>query len=142
MLKQILAASLCTLFCSAAYADAPADGTPSTSLSITGPQEVGTTSMPAGNYLIKEQTTGKSYELMVSNKGTMILAPAPAAGAATAAAPAAAGAAGAAAPASAQSALTGLGTNALKKIVQDQVTKGVTNVIQKDATNSLGKFMK
>jgi hypothetical protein len=136
MLKQILAASLCTLICSSAFADAPAaDSTaPATSLSITGPQEVGTTTMPPGNYVIKEQTTGNSYDLMVSNKGTMILAPAPAAGSAAASA--------AAAPASTQSGLTGLGTSAVKKMVQEQMTKGVTNVIEKDAASSLGKFMK
>ncbi len=136
MLKQILGASLCTLICSAAFADGAADSSASTSLSVTGPQEVGTTSMPPGNYIIKEQTTGNSYSLMVSNKGTMILAPAPAA--ASAAAPAAA----AGATASTQSTLTGLGTNAIKRMVQDQVTKGVTNVIEKDATNSFSKFMK
>ncbi len=139
MLKQILGASLCALICSAAFADGAADSSTSTALSVTGPQEVGTTSMPPGNYIIKEQTTGKSFELMVSNKGTMILAPAPAAAAAAAAAPAVAAPAAVGSPASA---LTGLGTNAIKKMVSDQVTKGVTNVIQKDATNSFGKFMK
>lgn len=97
--------------------------------------------MPPGNYLVKEQTTGKTFELMVSTKGTMILAPAPAGS--TIAAPAAANPGNAAAAAaSPQSNLTNLGTNALKRMVQDQVTKGVTNVIQKDATNSLGKFIK
>lgn len=45
---------------------------------ITTPTEVGTTSMPAGNYLVTEQSSGKSYALMVSSKGTMILSPAPA----------------------------------------------------------------
>ncbi|CAN5276865.1 hypothetical protein BH10CYA1_BH10CYA1_45760 [soil metagenome] len=137
MLKQTLGALLCTIICSAAFADGIADSTSSTSLSVTGPQEVGTTSMPPGNYLIKEQTTGKSFSLMVSNKGTMILAPAPSA-AATAAAPAAA----VTTTGSPTNALTGLGSNAIKKMMQDQVTKGVTNVIQKDATNSFTKFMK
>lgn len=147
MLKQTLGALLCTLLCSAAFADVPADGTSSSSLSISGPQEVGTTSMPAGNYLIKEKNTGKLYELMVSNKGTMILAPAAPQGAMpqsapVAAAPAAAAPAAAPAQASTQSALTNLGTNAIKKMVQDQMTKGVTNVIQKDATDSFSKFLK
>lgn len=143
MLKQTLGALLCTLLCSAAFADVPADGTSSSSLSISGPQEVGTTSMPAGNYLIKEKNTGKLYELMVSNKGTMILAPAAPQGAMPQSAPVAAAAPAAApAQASTQSALTNLGTNAIKKMVQDQMTKGVTNVIQKDATDSFSKFLK
>ncbi|MBS2004278.1 MAG: hypothetical protein JST44_22415 [Cyanobacteria bacterium SZAS LIN-5] len=140
MLKHILRASLLlTISCSAVSADTTTPAAESSN-AVTGPQEVGTTSMPPGNYLIKEQTTGKTFELMVSTKGTMILAPAPAG--TTIAAPAAAASPANASAASPQSNLTNLGTNALKKMVQDQVTKGVTNVIQKDATNSLGKFIK
>lgn len=142
MLNQIFRASLVlTLCCTAASADTSSTSAAENfSNSITGPQEVGTTTMPPGNYLIKEQTSGKTFELMVSTKGTMILAPAPANANAAPAAAAASPAGATAAPA--QNNLTNLGTSALKKMVQDQVTKGVTNVIQKDATNSLGKFIK
>lgn len=138
MLKQIFSASLLlTLSCSAVSADGTTTVTESFSNSVTGPQEVGTTTMPPGNYLIKEQTSGKTFELMVSTKGTMILAPAPAGATVTAAT-----AAPNAATQPAQTNLTGLGSSALKKMVQEQVTKGVTNAIEKDATNSLGKFIK
>jgi|688.fasta_scaffold412436_2 hypothetical protein len=139
MLKQIFSASLLlTLSCSAVSADGTTTATETFSNSVTGPQEVGTTTMPPGNYLIKEQTSGKTFELMVSTKGTMILAPAPTGATVTAAT----AAPNAAATQPAQTNLTGLGSSALKKMVQEQVTKGVTNAIEKDATNSLGKFIK
>lgn len=44
---------------------------------ITGPQEVGTTTMPAGQYYVTEQISRKSYSLTVTQKGNMILGPAP-----------------------------------------------------------------
>jgi hypothetical protein len=139
MLNQFLRASLLlTLCCNSALAQTSSPGTSeNASNSITGPQEVGTTTMPPGNYLVKEQTSGKTFELMVSTKGTMILAPAPAS-----APPAATTSSTGASVVPNQNNLTNLGTNALKKMVQEQMTRGVTNVIEKDATNSLGKFMK
>lgn len=51
---------------------AAADTAPS-----TGPQEVGTTTMPAGQYYVTEQISHKSYSLTVTQKGNMILGPAP-----------------------------------------------------------------
>jgi len=126
MLKTILAISLCSLSLSAAYADAPAPTSgsatsASTSLDVSGPQEVGTTSMPAGNYLITEQTSGKTYDLMVSNKGTMILAPAPKAGAAAAPAATTTGTA---------SPVSSFGTSAVKGLMQKGVEKGVTQMME------------
>lgn len=137
MLRTLLALVLSSLACGAAYADsvAPAAVPASTPLDSSGPVEVGTTSMPAGNYLITEQTSGKSYTLMVSNKGTMILAPAPKA-VGTAGAPAAPGATAAAATPSS------VGTSAVKNMVQKGVEKGVTEMFEKNATNELGKFIK
>lgn len=44
---------------------------------ITGPQEVGTTTMPAGQYYVTEQISHRSYSLTVTQKGNMILGPAP-----------------------------------------------------------------
>lgn len=43
----------------------------------SGPQEVGTTTMPAGQYYVTEQISKKSYSLTVTQKGNMILGPAP-----------------------------------------------------------------
>lgn len=45
---------------------------------VTGPKEVGTTTMPAGQYYVTEQISKKSYSLTVTDKGSMILGPAPA----------------------------------------------------------------
>jgi len=42
------------------------------------PKEVGNTAMPAGQYLITEQTSGKSFSLTVTDTGVMILGAAPA----------------------------------------------------------------
>ncbi len=131
MRKLFLVASLFAIANTAAYSDTTPGATSSTSLEVTGPQEVGSTSMPAGNYLITEQTSGKCYSLMVSNKGTMILAPAPASTAKSAPT-------GQVAPA-AQSAL---GTPAVKNLVEKGLQKGVTEMIEKNATNSLNKFIK
>lgn len=142
MYKTILAISLCSLSFSAAYADDSAQPaastttttTAATSLDVTGPQEVGTTTMPAGNYMITEQTSGKTYDLMVSNKGTMILAPAPKAGAATAPAATTTGT---------TSSTSSFGVKGLmQKGLEKGVTQGVTNMMEKNATNELGKFIK
>lgn len=43
---------------------------------MTTPTEVGTTSIPSGDYVVTDNTTGKSYGLTVTTKGTMILSPA------------------------------------------------------------------
>lgn len=45
---------------------------------VTGPKEVGSTTMPPGQYYVTEQISKKSYSLTVTDKGNMILGPAPA----------------------------------------------------------------
>jgi len=138
MRKFMMAFSLLFMACSPAYADGLAGTATSTSLAVTGPQEVGTTSMPAGNYLITEQTSGKAYSLMVSNKGTMILAPPPAAAVATTVVTPAVQ------PAAAAVAATpgAMGSSLMKNLVQQGMQKGMTQVIEKEATSTLKKYMK
>ena len=36
---------------------------------------MGTTSMPSGSYTVTDQTTGRTYPLMVTERGTMIIGP-------------------------------------------------------------------
>jgi hypothetical protein len=52
---------------------------------LTGPTEVGTTTMAAGQYQVTDKTNGKVYDLMVTGKGNMILSPSAAASAGAAA---------------------------------------------------------
>jgi len=79
------------------------------------PQEVGNTSMPAGQYLITEQISGKSFSLTVTDKGMMILGSAPAGTRVTVLGPAlgagatAAGATAAGAPAAGVAGIPGVG---------------------------------
>jgi hypothetical protein len=42
---------------------------------LTSPTEVGTTTIPSGNYIMTDQTSGKAYSLTVTERGTMILGP-------------------------------------------------------------------
>ncbi len=122
---------------------------------ITGPQEVGTTTMPSGQYFITEQLSHKSYNLTVTDKGNMILAPAagsetpatsvvpavPAAGAAAAtpATPASpfAGIAPAA-PAQAAAAATTAPKSLSKTLVQQGVEKGMSELTKLGGTGALG----
>jgi len=120
---------------------------------LSAPQEVGNTTMPPGNYVVTEQASGKSYNLMVSSKGTMILAPATKAAAVTTttvttvAAPAAAVAPGAvvAAPQAAASPVAGLG-GMLNNQMASQAMKGLMNSgvkqIEKGAGKNLSKYLK
>ncbi|HEY9685193.1 MAG TPA: hypothetical protein V6C86_26705 [Oculatellaceae cyanobacterium] len=41
--------------------------------SVAPPKEVGTTSMRPGNYTLTEQNSGRSYSLMVTDSGRMVL---------------------------------------------------------------------
>src|SRR4029453_6536807 len=76
-------------------------------MSPAAPKEVGNTSMPAGQYLITEQSSGKSFSLAVTDKGMMILGSAPAGTKVTVSGPAAS--AGAGASATGAAALPGVG---------------------------------
>jgi len=40
---------------------------------VTTPTEVGTTTMPSGTYVITDESTGKTYPLIITKKGTMVL---------------------------------------------------------------------
>ncbi|MBS1989232.1 MAG: hypothetical protein JSS83_01875 [Cyanobacteria bacterium SZAS LIN-3] len=156
----ILALSLCFVGASFDQAQAQtAAGAASSATEITAPQEVGNTSMPPGNYTVTERSSGKTYELMVSSKGTMILAPvvkaaaaaAPAAAATTVAVPAAAGAAPAAGAAAAPvgpaaapaGGLAGMLNNPMaSSAVKGLMNTGMKKAIEKNATKELNKFLK
>ncbi|MBS2009683.1 MAG: hypothetical protein JST01_21695 [Cyanobacteria bacterium SZAS TMP-1] len=148
----ILALSLCFVGASFDQAQAQtAAGAASSATEITAPQEVGNTSMPPGNYTVTERSSGKTYELMVSSKGTMILAPvakaaaaaAPAA-ATTVAVPAAAGAAPAAGAAAAPAGgLAGMLNNPMaSSAVKGLMNTGMKKAIEQNATKELNKFLK
>jgi hypothetical protein len=113
---------------------------------VTGPKEVGSTTMPPGQYHITEQISKKSYSLTVTDKGNMILGPAPAdvevkAGAPAAAAPTATtaatsgdAAAAAAKPATANDALNGL--------MKQGLQRGMTELVKQGGTKQIQKYMK
>ncbi len=88
---------------------------------ITAPTEVGTTTMPAGQYLVTDQVSGKKYSLMVTSKGTMILGPGPVA---AAGAPAASG--------------TSATTSAAKSLAE----KEVGNYIKKEGMGKIENMIK
>lgn len=94
---------------------------------ITTPTEVGNTSMPPGQYVITEQISNKSYNLTVSSKGTMILAPA------TAAAPA-----GTAAAATAPGAA---GNTMMKNLMHQGMEKGATELMKMETKGTLNNFL-
>jgi len=134
----------------------------SSKLDLSTPQEVGNTSMPPGNYVVTEQTSGKSYNLMVSSKGTMILAPATkaatqaTAAATTAVAPAgggivpgapAAGAVvaippGAMAPAGATNSLAGMLNNRMASGAMKGLMNSGVKQIEKNAGKQITNLLK
>jgi len=107
-----------------------AQGADDTTTTPTAPTEVGTTTMPPGQYMVIDQGSGKKYSLMVTTKGTMILGPAPTATASASAVPGAA----AASAASSSSGLTGL--------AEKEMRKGVTTVIEKQGMSEIKNFIK
>ncbi len=125
---------------------------------LTGPTEVGTTTMAAGQYQVTDKANGKVYDLMVTGKGNMILSPsasvaavaAPAATASSAVgAPAAvmnSGAAAitvgsAAAPATAAAAPAGA-SSAINNLVNQGMQRGMTELMKRGATNQLKNLVK
>lgn len=137
MMKSVLIASLMlVLSAGAAYADTPG----ATTTPITTPTEVGNTSMPAGNYLVTEQSSGQTYALMVSSKGTMILSPAP-----QNMAHHAVGAPGAAAVVGAAPAASGLpggvSSATMGKLVSKGLNKGAMQLLQSGATKQIKQFI-
>ncbi len=137
MKRVLISGLMLALSSGAAYADT----TGAMTTPITTPTEVGTTSMPAGNYIVTEQSSHQSYALMVSSKGTMILSPAPANAAAaqptgTAAVPAAA----VATPAPGVPA-AGVGSATMTKLMSKGLEKGAMQLIQSGATKQIKQFI-
>lgn len=111
---------------------------------ITTPTEVGTTSMPAGNYIVTEQSSGKSYALMVSSKGTMILSPAPA-GASAAVVPVHApgsGGASAAAPGAQTAAAEHKPNSQIKNLMNKEIQKGALQLLNSGTGKQLKELIK
>lgn len=106
---------------------------------ITTPTEVGTTSMPAGNYIVTEQSSGKSYALMVSSKGTMILSPPPA-GASAGVAPKAAAPAGA--PADQTASAEHKPNSQIKNLVNKEIQKGAMQLMRSGTGKQLKDLIK
>jgi|SRR5271163_2315608 len=112
--------------CAQDTASAPA------SQAITAPTEVGTTSMPPGEYIVTDQLSAKTYYLTVSSKGTMILGPAPV-GAASTAAAIAPGAATAAAATP---------TSAVKGLMEHGMEKGAGELMKLEGKGALQNLLK
>jgi hypothetical protein len=125
---------------------------------VTGPKEVGSTTMPPGQYYVTEQISNKSYSLTVTDKGNMILGPAPAGvevrvGSAGGAA-GAAGAAGAVAGSAATTAAVTTGSptaaatpqnvanDALKGLMKQGMQRGMSELVKQGGTKQLQKYMK
>lgn len=129
---------------------------------LTGPTEVGTTTMAAGQYQVTDKANGKVYDLMVTGKGNMILSPSASAAAvnaptastaaavgapaavvnsSAAASPAASPAASAAAPASSAAAPSGA-SSAINNLVNQGMQRGMTELMKRGATNQLKNLVK
>jgi hypothetical protein len=137
---------------------------------ITEPTEVGTTTMPSGEYTVTERSSQKTYSLMVTSKGNMILGPTaavpavspkPSVPTATVPAPAAAVVApvtpaavapgavapgvvapGAVAPGTLPSASNSVMSSAVKSLVQKGMTQGMNQLMKSGATKQLNKYIK
>ncbi len=92
----------------------------------TAPTEVGSTTMPAGQYSLIEQSTGKKYSLMITTKGTMICGPAPTVPTTTTGA----------------STTTATKTSGLEGLAKTQMQKGMSTLIEKQGINELKNFVK
>lgn len=87
------------------------------------PTEVGTTTMPPGQYSLTEVNTGKKYSLTVTDKGTMIFA-------------------AATAPATAASTPATSSTSGLTGLAEKEIGQGVGGLVEKQGMSELKKFMK
>lgn len=116
------------------YAQGANSQVSNTSTETMAPSEVGTTTMPSGQYLVIEQTTNKRYSLTVTNKGNMIL------GAAPAAAVQATGVqAGANAALPNQSNQAG---DLVKGLAKQGMQRGMNELLKNGATKQLDKYIK
>ncbi len=110
---------------------------------ITGPTEIGTTTMAAGQYLVTDKTSGKVYDLMVTVKGDMILSPAAGAAVATSAAAAAAVAPVApAAVAPASVAPASAPASAINSLLNQGMQRGMNELTKRGATNQIKNLVK
>jgi len=107
-----------------------------TSAENMAPSEVGTTSMPSGQYLVIEQNTHKRYSLTVTNKGTMILGAAPAAAVQTAVTGAQTGAA------TASTGQTNQAGDLMKGLAKQGMQRGMNELLKNGATKQLDKYIK
>ena len=140
---SLLLATTLALMVTPVWADDPASSsattTTTTAAAPAGPQEVGNTTMPPGQYYITEQISHKSYSLTVTDKGNMILGAAPdgvevkLSGAAATAATAAT-----TKPAS----LLDSGKGLMKQGMEKGVEKGMSTLVKDGASKELGTFMK
>ncbi|PWU03155.1 MAG: hypothetical protein C5B53_00815 [Candidatus Melainabacteria bacterium] len=89
---------------------------------VTSPTEVGTTTIPSGNYVVMDQSTGKSYPLSVTTNGTMIIGPA----------------------GTSPQSLTGLPTSkqSLTKTLEQEVRQGANDLMRREGTNQLQNLIK
>jgi len=100
----------------------------------TGPREVGTTTMPAGQYYITEQTTQKSYSLTVTDKGNMILGPAPDGIEVKTAATTN--------TTTSTTTTVGNSESAMKGLMKQGMEKGMSEMVKQAGEKELGNFMK
>jgi hypothetical protein len=140
-MRSILLAVSSVLMASAALADtAP----------MAGPQEVGSTTMPPGQYYVTEQMSHKSYSLTVTDKGNMILGPAPDGvevrlpGAATTAAVTAATTVTetGAKSTSILPTASGVSGDAIKGLMKEGMQKGMSQLLKQGTENELKNFIK
>ncbi len=110
---------------------------------VTGPKEVGSTTMPPGQYHITEQISKKSYSLTVTDKGNMILGPALADVDVKAVAPAAtAPTATTAGDAAAAAAKPAISNEALNGLMKQGLQRGMTELVKQGGTKQIQKYMK
>ena len=123
--------------------------------SLTEPTEIGSTSIPAGEYTVTDKKTSKAYTLMVTKKGSMILgpgaaptlaapavAPAPAPVATPAAAVTPAAVPAPAAPGAASSLANSKTMNEIKGLVQKGMQQGMGQLMKGGATSKLQNLIK
>jgi len=66
----------CLVLCSFAWLGTVALAQMRNLTDLTTPTEVGTTTIPSGNYVVTDEATGRTYPLTVTTQGNMIIGPA------------------------------------------------------------------
>ncbi|HEY9719809.1 MAG TPA: hypothetical protein V6C69_20180 [Trichormus sp.] len=143
-MRSILLATTLALMVTPVWADNTATTTTTSTTTVaapSGPQEVGSTTMPPGQYYITEQISHKSYSLTVTDKGNMILGAAPD-GVEVKLSGAAAAAATATAATTKPASLLDSGKGLLKQGMEKGAEKGMSTLVKDGASKELGNFMK